>query len=1080
MDKNLLFNPPVHHPLKLYRASAGAGKTHKLTEEFLRLLFKYPDNYRQILAVTFTKKATEEMKSRIMQELHNLAKGEKSGHFKVIKELNEYKTADDSKVTKQAQFILKKILHDFSHFSITTIDSFFQKILTSFFKEIGLHSGYTIEMDRNLVIDKVIDGLLLELGENKLLTSRMVQFSKEKILEGEHWDIEKELKQLSKEIFTEDFKLKEHEIIAALKDNELVEQFQKKLFAIKKGYEKELRNIGEVGLKVMERYQLTVDQFSFKKAGVAGSFLNLINNNFNRDGERVKKAIDSIDAWYPKDSKLPEGTKQAVYNELNALLKKALGYCDAESQKYLSSCEAIKYYNQFGLLSEILRKLQDYRDNEQALLMSDIAYFLRQITAENDSSFIFEKTANWYKHYIIDEFQDTSLFQWDNFKPLIENSLAEGTNLNMIVGDVKQSIYRWRGGNWTLINNRIEQEINEVEPLVLNENWRSGVNIIKFNNSLFESAASILQHHFDSALPTSFKDSLGEKLIEQVYEKSMQNFPLAKNDHGGYVQIKFYEQNEEEDLVWKDLAKRNLVSQIDSFKKLNYRLSDMAVLVRNNKEAKEIADILLQNSIDVISSESLSLGNSIAVRILVGAIRYINEPMDAINLAMLIYEYTHYINKEPFSENLLHELFSNPQPTNLKSQLYVLLQMPLYELAEELIRILDLSVKQEELPYLQTFQDAILNYSRNKKNDLASFLEWWGEYGKKKTVFISEGQNAVQIMTIHKSKGLSFKIVFMPFCNWKIETEAQKANILWVQSNHEPFNEIPYFPVKYTKELAKTYFAPAYYQEMLNGFIDNLNLLYVASTRAIDAMVILAPKPKIGKDGFKISTVADVLYAALSKNTGSQPDMDHYVKMQQHWNPETGIFELGEIKANTKTTELKKQFTLNMHHSYTWRNRITIRRHAKDYFSPLNDASADKVNYGTLMHEVLKNIQLNTELEQVLESMYIQGKLSVEQKLHLANVLQNFLNLAEVKPWFSGKWKVKNERAILLGSGKIKIPDKVLIDGTSAIVIDFKTGKESAQYEKQIKEYMGILQQMGYEQVSGFLAYIEERKIVSV
>lgn len=1069
------------HPLKLYRASAGAGKTHKLTEEFLKLLFKHPDNYRQILAVTFTKKATEEMKSRIMQELHKLAKGEKSDHFKVIKDLDNYKSADDGEIRKQARLILKKILHDFSHFSITTIDSFFQKILTSFFKEIGLHSGYSIEMDNNLVIDKVIDGLLLELGENKLLTNRMVQFSKDKILEGEHWDIEKELKQLSKEIFSEDFKLKEHEIISALEDTELVGQFQKKLFSVKKEYEKQLRNIGEEGVKVMELYGLTVDNFSYKKSGVAASFSNLVHNNFNRDGERIKKAVDSIDAWYSKDSKLPEATKQAVFYELNSLLKRAIDYCDVESQKYLSCCEILKYYNQFALLSDILRKLKDYRDQEQVLLMSDIAYLLKQITGENDASFIFEKSANWYKHYIIDEFQDTSLFQWDNFKPLIENSLAEGTNLNMIVGDVKQSIYRWRGGNWTLLHKRIEQEArHEVEPLVLNENWRSGVNIIRFNNTLFESAANILQQQFDSTLPVSFKDIMGEKVIERVYKDSMQLFPPAKNDHTGYVQIKFYESNGEDGQLWQEAAKKSMLIQIHAFLELNYSLSDMAVLVRNNKEAKEIADILLKNNIDVISSESLSLGNSIAVRILVGAIRYINEPTDTINLAMLVYEHTHYIKKGPLSENILHELFSNPQLPTHNSQLHGLIQLPLYELVEELIRILDLSVKQEELPYLQTFQDAVLNYSRNKKTDIASFLEWWNEYGKKKTVFISEGQNAVQIMTIHKSKGLSFKIVFMPFCNWKTDADVRKTNMVWVSSDKEPFNELPYLPVKYSKELSKTYFAHAYYQEMLNSFIDNLNLLYVASTRAIDAMIIFAPTPNITKEGIKILSVADVLYTAVSRNTGGKFDAANYLNLPECWNPEAGIFELGEIKENRKAAEVKNQFSLSTHHSYTWRNRITIRRHAKDYFSPLNDSNADKVNYGTLMHEVLKNIQLATELGPVLENLYMQGKLSTDQKLHLAGVLHHFLNLEEVKPWFSGQWKVKNERAILLGSGKIKIPDKVLIDGNTAIVIDFKTGKESLEYQKQIKEYMDILLRMGYGHVSGYLAYIEESKIVSI
>ncbi|OFY94173.1 MAG: hypothetical protein A3K10_03265 [Bacteroidetes bacterium RIFCSPLOWO2_12_FULL_31_6] len=293
-------------------------------------------------------------------------------------------------------------------------------------------------------------------------------------------------------------------------------------------------------------------------------------------------------------------------------------------------------------------------------------------------------------------------------------------------------------------------------------------------------------------------------------------------------------------------------------------------------------------------------------------------------------------------------------------------------------------------------------------------------------------------------------------------------------------------PIKYSKELANTHFAPAYYEEMLNGYIDNLNLLYVVSTRAIDAMVIMSSKPTSSKtntskkkDNIKseIKTIGDLLFNVLQQSNSTSLDVAHYCQLHENWNEESGVFEIGEIKPKSQSSQNLNQFSLTSYHSYTWRNRITVRRHAKDYFSPSNDTS-ERINYGTLMHEVLKNMNKSEDYVKAIGNLDMQGKISKNQKSHLTNVLQIFLKLDEVQDWFDEKWQVKNERPFLLEKGKIRIPDKVLIDGNTAIVIDFKTGKESEDYENQIKDYMGILKRMGYENIKGFLAYIEESKIV--
>lgn len=1051
------------------------------------------------------------MKSRIIAQLDALVQGEATT---ILPELCEATGLDAEVLQVRAQQVLTNILHGYSQFAVSTIDSFFQKVIRSFTREIGLQSGFSLELDQKKVLEEVINLVLQDVGKDKQLTRWLIQFAEEKVESGANWDFRGDIRNLAREIFQEHYKAFEKDIAAAASQKDFIPQLLGKLKAIVHAYEEEMKVCGEAALKVMAAHDLDIGDFAYTKGGVMGYLSKITNKGDYQPGIRTREALGNPEKWHTKTSKKAAQILEAVSAGLGDCLEKAVQKYDMEHQQYESAKQVMRFIYTFGILADITKKLQTYREENDLMLISDAAVFLRDIIGDNDAPFIYEKIGGAYKHYLIDEFQDTSGLQWENFRPLVRNSLAEG-HTNLVVGDVKQSIYRWRGGDWQLLLEKIVEDIGEeqTEQLNLNQNWRSCKNIIDFNNSLFAGTPSILETLGLKDLKDIESESLQAFLkneaakIAAAYKDVFQEFPPQRSNKcgQGYVNISFLSAQEEEEdnengaaniLSWKEEVLKRIPNMVESFQDQGYALKDIAFLVRNKRDGKLIADRLLAYkslpeakpgySYEVISSESLMIGASVSVCMILNALRYFDNQTNVIAKANMIHDFQVYVCGH---ENIdLHRLYTDAAkeeipyhwlPENFKDVAIGFTHLPLYEIVETIISVFGLQNLKGEYAYLQAFQDIVLEYGKKESVDIASFLKWWDEQGDNHAVQVSDATDAMKILTIHKSKGLQFKVVVVPFCDWRIDHDATQNNTLWCCADLPPFNEIPYLPLKYSGSLKATIYQESYYEEMVKAYMDALNLLYVAFTRAEDNLMVFGELPKKDKKGeISIRRVSDLLFeylnAAALHATGT-------VDLQQFWDQENNVFELGEPeKVVGKMIEENNIVSLTHYPSYSWRDRLSIKPHAQNFFMQSETPVVEKINYGLLMHAILAEIKVTSDLSTVLKQYLFEGLVSKEEVKVLEGKLTEVLLHPPIRNWFEPGWEIKTEVPVLPLSGRINRLDRVMIKGNKAVVVDFKTGGEQDKYKKQVRHYAGLLHDMGYVPVEGYIVYLDPVEVVRV
>jgi len=1075
--------------LTIYKASAGSGKTYKLTEEYLLLLFRNPINYRRILAVTFTNKATAEMKGRILKELYNLSRGMDSGYLTL---LTTTFNLTQSEIQTKAQQILSLILHDFSKFSVNTIDTFFQKIIRSFTREVGKRTKYTVELDHSEILNKVVDELLLDLDTNSSLREWLVNFASTNIEEGSRWDFKSDVLKLAQEIFKEEYKAFNKELIKKMSDKTFLKSYLNELQEIKARFENTLMNFGKEGLKIIENNGLTLDDFSYGKSGVPGYFLKISDKTDFEPGKRTLSGTESIDPWIKKGSPKKDIIENALHNGLFEQLLNAVNFYNENYTNYYTTQSILKFIHTLGILTDIAEKLHLHCEEEGIFLISDAGKLLQLIIDNNDSPFIYEKTGSIFKHFMIDEFQDTSHIQWHNFKPLIGNSLSEG-NSNLLVGDVKQSIYRWRNSDWKILAEDVNNDFNQftLNPKSLTTNWRSRKNIIDYNNSVFWYSAQVLQEKFNSELetPTEF-----ENKIKNAYNDIFQQSPSNITNEGGFIQHCFIPKNEDSN-HWKDEVKSRLPKIIEELQDKGFSLNDIAILVRKGTEGQEIANSLIQYKqslpkestyrFDFISNDSLFLINSTLVPIVISVLNFLLNEDDNINTAYLIWAYQKNVLQKNIGENDAHEYLKNQTEDDKKTRLKKYLpeefiesislmkQLPLFELTDRIVRLLNLQNIKQDIPYLQAFQDIVLNFSRNKSADIHSFIEWWNEKGIQQTLKISDNQDAIRIITIHRSKGLEFKAVLIPFCSWEIDHKSFMTNILWCEPNQEPFNKLELLPVKYGKELVKTIFSSDYLNEKMHAYVDNLNLLYVAFTRAEQALYTFSPhKDKLSS----ITNISDLLQFVYGNTSSySRNENNESIDFDRFFSKENYEFNLGELKYfKTKSKETHEELTIDSYQSFDITNKLRLKLHDNSFFTGKESTAFEKVNHGKIMHEIFENITTEKDIPNAINKMIFEGKISPKGKEDILKNISKLFKNEQIKNWFSSEWKVKSESEIVLKGGKISRPDRVLIGKDKTIVIDFKFGEqEEEKHHKQVRNYMEILRSMENKTVEGYLWYVD-------
>ncbi|MFC2096986.1 UvrD-helicase domain-containing protein [Bacteroidota bacterium] len=1100
--------------LKIFKASAGSGKTFQLAGEYLRLVFTNPADYSRILAVTFTHKATAEMKGRILDQLHRLATGQKSPYLDLLIDQTKLNA---ERIKERAVNLLQRILHDYSRFYVGTIDSFFQTVLRSFTREIGLQGGYEVELDNQKVIKIAVSKLISDAGENEILREWLLEFADEKMKAGKSWNFSSDLEKTGQELYKEDFLNINKDVKNRIMDKKFLNTYIHNLVKIEKSFETFFKKTGNEGLEIMNRFDLTSDDFKGKKGGIGGYF-NKLSSGADPDPKiTVRNAKDNLDSWSTKDSKRIADIEKAFYEGLNSLLCNAIEKYDKSHTEYFTAKEIRKQLYSFGILNDLSQKLREYTKEKGIFLLSDTPALLSDIINNNDSPFIYEKTGSFFKHYMIDEFQDTSGLQWNNFKPLISDSIANN-NFSMLVGDVKQSIYRWRNGDWSLLAEKVEKDFNNrVKKKNLEYNRRSLGNLIDFNNSFFANATSLLQERFNTKLSEENGEQKDnnelEKRILNAYKDSYQYLPDKKQ--GGYIRINFL--NPED---WKDKVLELLPSQLEDLQDKGYSLRDIAILVRSNRDGVKVAESLLEwkkkagsdskYKYDIISNEALTIDYSSAVQLILQVMAYLSKPTDLIAIVSIIIEYNMrimpgiippekiynsfaeiYLNK--YKDRKLNngdpvnylELFKNFLPEDFYNKHKWLRNLPLYEMVEQIISAFNLNKNKENIPYLQSFQDCVLNFTRKRTSDIKSFIDWWKEEGYKLSIKIPDNQNAVRIMTIHKAKGLGVKAVLLPFCDWPMESVGNKSDILWCRPSEAPFNEIAILPVKYSANLSKTIFKTDYYNEKLQSWIDNLNLMYVAFTRSENELIINTPLIESKKD--EIKSTGDLLNNIFLGNSPSVPNdifgKGKTIDLHKNMDKEKAVYEFGDnniiyVDNSIENDMNKPDIPLDEYPVVSTTNRLRLRLGCDSYFRIDEKNMSKEITIGKLKHELFEHIIIKEDVNGAIKKLVFEGKLNNDEGRKLGNQINEAMKNPLISSWFDPKWKVKTESSILVPGGTEYRPDRVLINKKHLVIVDYKfTIKQAESHKKQVKNYMKYMLDMGFEKVEGYLWYVDQNKV---
>lgn len=1034
--------------LKIIRASAGSGKTFTLAQEYLRLLFSERDNFMHILAVTFTNKATEEMKTRIIRELHLLSTGQPSLQLEVLLQITGL---PEKQIRSRATGILRRLLHNYSRFSVSTIDAFFQRIIRGFTRELGIQSGYTLELDTETLLTETIRRLLRHAETDRSLLNWLTRFAESLIEKGESWDIRKGIRALGSEIFKEAFRSIDENDLRHYSDRDFLQAYQRELNAIITRTEKQTRNLGQQTRALLEKARLTVDDFSGKSRGPAGFLLKLETGEFREPTPTAMAAAIHAEKWHTAVSPIREQIAELARRELMPLMQQVIAFYEANRKSYFTAGVILRNLYTLGILTDLSRLADTWCAENNTFLLSGAPVFLNRIIDGNDTPFIYEKAGYWYHHYMIDEFQDTSLVQWLNFKPLISNSLSQNYD-NLTVGDAKQSIYRWRNSSWDILESQINEDFlpGVLHPVTLTSNWRSRFEIIEFNNRFFAKAAEILENAYEQSL-----EDLGGRsadapppMIRDLYKNTVQQPGDPKNT-GGYVQVDCLPADTGQE--YDDLLCKRLVDLLCSLQDQGFQLGDIAILTRKNREANILADFLLQYAnenpgsgyrFDVISDEALRLGSSILVTFLVACLQQMITPNDLTNNYLQQWLRNTYLapaDDEAWQE---YEACRRSQGS-----------LSLTEITERLILVFKLDAYAGERVYLHAFRDLISDFTRRNNSDINRFLEFWQDTGKEKSVAAPAHQNAIRILTIHKAKGLEFKIVIIPYCTW--ELHAYQDVYLWCKPQTSPFNQVSLLPLGFSSSLKYTIFAREYYFEFQRQYIDNLNLLYVAFTRARDGLFVMCR----AKENEQVSNVSDLVR-----------------RVTQSANFQTGTLVKGiSVPPSGFTRESYFQpVTVNQ-----VANRIKIAWQGRSFLDPSAACPARPIHEGKILHEIFKAIQGDGDVMNAVNRMLQKGLISVKDRDRYLKMVEDALQLPEVSDWFSKNWKVLTEAEIILPRGGMKRPDRVMMQAGRTLVIDYKFGSVmEAAHEKQVKEYAAILQAMGHEQVEAWLWYVRMGRVV--
>jgi len=1068
--------------LTVYKASAGSGKTWRLTVEYLKLLVMQPDAYRHILAVTFTNKAAGEMKERVLQALCRISRGEDAkGMDKAIVDETGLPI---EKVREQATTALHLLLHDYGRFHIETIDSFFQLVLRNLARELGLGSSFNIDLDTKSVLDKAVGQLYEHASENPSVLEWIENFIEEQLRDGKSRNVAEALKTFGQNIFKECFQQQWGNLSKELSDKDFLKLYKETLHKMAAAGEKAIQDKAKEFNYIITAAGLTVDDFAYKSTGPAGYFVKLQNGNYSPDNynsSRVRAALDNPAAWASAKSPYRLKIEQLGREKLNDLLEECEKIRQANYKTIISVRLTLAHLYKVGLLGDITAETQALNREENRFLLSDTGALLSGMIDGGDAPFIFEKIGVELEHIMIDEFQDTSHTQWNNFKPLLEEGLSNGHD-SLIVGDEKQSIYRFRNGDWRILGG-IASDLPTVRKVLkeLGKNYRSEHEIVEFNNDFFKKAIS--------ALKNGFKDVVGEPLIDslEVAYGSIEQ-KCTKKDDNGWVEVSFLGGKDD----YNDSTLRKLVEYTEKLQHQGIAPEQMAILVRKNKDIPTIANYFAsyrQNKgimptspdngedtpakitydpslcYEIVSDEAFLLGSSVGLRLVMAALRVVLNPSDGIAMEELLQQHI-------LASQLTATL--HPLPADLTEQLSALRQLPLTEIVDSICNILDISSIDGQGSYLFSFLDHLNDFVSNTSSDMGEFISYWDETLSGKAIPMGAKLHGIRILSIHKSKGLEYHTVIVPFANWKLLNETNSETV-WCTPSEAPYDKLSLCPIDYKSDMAGSIYEKEYREESLQLLIDSLNALYVAFTRASKNLIVLS---RYNGDE-KMASVANLLFEVLSKTDGFDGDSLCYTKGTMCTLKEEDDFTGNNIPVSFTTYSHKAGFRQS--------NR------AKEFLRQVSDDDAELsmedytnsfIEHGKLMHHIFEQILHLEDVDTAIATAVGEGLLSAEEAPATKSFVEKALSDPSARIWWEGDYQLYNECSIIFldenGELTEKRPDRVVRRGDSIEVIDYKFGKSARKHYTQVQQYMTLLSGMGFKQIKGWLWYVEANEVIPV
>ena len=1042
----------------IYDASAGSGKTYALVKEYLKIILVAPKNdaYRHILAITFTNKAVHEMKSRIVGSLSEFAKDEPSSKAQdLMQDLATDTELSIIQIKTKSQQIIKHIIHNYAAFDISTIDKFTHKVIRAFAHDLNLPMTFEVTLDTENLLVEAVDAIIAQAGEDETLTKLLIDFTMEKTDDDKSWDISREILETGRLVLNENNRNE----ITHFQDKSIAEfvEIKMKLSEACTILEKESIVFAEEALSLIDKNG--IDTKSFSAGHFPKHLLSIQEGKFNPKNKTYHEFDDIKINKTAKDRAIIE----TIIPDLLQLL-----------DKVYKTFEKINFYKAFlknitplSLLNTVSNELAKIQGEQNVLSISEFNAIIHREIQNQPAPFIYERLGERYRHFFIDEFQDTSEMQWQNLIPLIDNALSGQDDFGvkgtlMIVGDPKQSIYRWRGGKAEqfIELSKDQNPFNNPDKRLehLNKNYRSYSQIIKFNNDFFKLLSNEFEH-------PDYKDLYENHSHQKTNDKT-----------GGYVNISFIPkvetaEGDEEALDKTDLYVLATLNTIQKSVQQGFQYKDIVILTRKRSQGIAIANYLTEQGIPLLSSETLMIQNATEVRLIIHLLKYLKNSSDLESKA----NFLQYLAQNSQDKLPIHDFIAQGmalfQETDFENWLMSfdvslsfqnIRKKSLYEAVETIIAKFlsppETSVLSKGVgnAYVQYFLDIVLERDIRNQAGISDFLSFWDKNAEKFSIPSPEGTNAVRIMTIHKSKGLEFPVVIFPFA--EEDYNRKPKDKLWLNAEEQYFG-LP--KVLIDNSSAVEGFgeeaAEVYNQKKQEELLDNINVLYVALTRAEEQLYVISNMNLSSKGEVPKNNMCSFFINYLENNGGFDKN-----KLEYEFGNATKLSVAKQHVDTSKTIPLVSEILNPKNIKIAQREALMWGTHQQE-----------AIEYGNVIHEILSFVKTKNDVDLAITKSIENGLITYAQKETVFNTINEIVNHSELEICFADGNEVLNEQTIIQKEGKTIKPDRmVLTKNKEVLLLDYKTGNHNVKYQQQLENYQTAIESMGYKVVKKALIYI--------